>query len=77
MLTSCEAGMLLPATPLSFETTSTSTPNRALFANSQKGQQEWENQPTPTPLHAGKRLKGGLCERREGFNEGSTCGALA
>ena len=26
-------------------------------------------QPTPTPLHARKSLKGGLCERREGFNE--------
>ena len=28
-----------------------------------------ESQPFPTPVHARKRLKEGLCERREEFNE--------
>ena len=28
-----------------------------------------ESQPFPTPVHARRRLKEGLCERREEFNE--------
>ena len=69
MVTSCEAGMPLTATPLNKKLWSLPTPNRPLFANSRKGQQWRESQPTPTPLHARRRLKGDLCERREEFNE--------
>ena len=69
MVTSCEAGMPLTATPLNKKLWSLPTPNRPLFANSRKGQQWRESQPTPTPLHARRCLKGDLCERREEFNE--------
>ena len=44
-------------------------PDQCLFSNNRKGPWERESQPTPPFLHVKGSLKGGLCERREEFNE--------
>ena len=68
-LTSCEQRMPLLLTPLPVEISSMPSPNRHIFGNYRKGTQEWVNQSSTTTLHITKSHYGGLCERREEFNE--------
>ena len=44
-------------------------PDQCLFSNNRKGPWERESQPIPPFLHVKESFKGGLCERREEFNE--------
>ena len=44
-------------------------PDQCLFSNNRKGPWERETQPIPPSVHVKESFKGGLCERREEFNE--------
>ena len=69
MLTSCEPHMPFFATPLPEKLYPMQTPNQRIFIDCRKRRQKRESQPAQTPVYARKCLKGGLCERREEFNE--------
>ena len=44
-------------------------PDQCLFSNNRTGPRERETQPIPPSAHVKESFKGGLCERREEFNE--------
>ena len=67
--TSGEPPMPLLSPPMPFEISLIPTPDQCLFRNSRKGPRERESQPIPPRVHVEDSLKGGLCERREEFNE--------
>ena len=62
-------GYAVALPPNTFRDIVDTDPDQCLFSNNRTGPRERESQPTPPFLHVKGSLKGGLCERREEFNE--------
>ena len=67
--TSGEQPMPLFSPPNTFRDIVDTDPDQCLFSNNRTGPRERETQPIPPSAHVKESFKGGLCERREEFNE--------